>query len=83
MPNKSYLAWLALFAEAIRDQEHLRHFNPSSDDVEVSINAADTAKAELIRHFDQFARQTSYLLVRGRKARGAQRLFVDRLFLAR
>jgi hypothetical protein len=52
MPNESYLAWLALFAEAIRDQEHLRHVNPSSDDVEVSINAADTARAELIRHFD-------------------------------
>ena len=52
MPNKSYSAWLELFAEAIREQEHLRHFNPSSDDVEVSINAADTARAELVRYFD-------------------------------
>lgn len=52
MANQSYQAWLNLFAEAIRKQEHLRHVNPSSDDVEVSIRAADTARAELIRHVD-------------------------------
>lgn len=42
----------------------------------------DGAATETYRN-DQFARQTSYLLVRGRKARGAQRLLVDKLFLAR
>ncbi|WP_226341455.1 MULTISPECIES: NAD(P)/FAD-dependent oxidoreductase [unclassified Halomonas] len=37
----------------------------------------------LAASLDQIARQTSYLLVRERKARGAQRLLVDRLYLAR